>query len=116
MLLGWIKKSFIARLWHKEVKDEECDRRDSGKEEKARIVPKAMHDGTGDDLTERSANADRRTDGSQREIKAARALREVGDHKDRNNSEYSRPHTIKDLDGDQGNRMVGECVENGANR
>jgi hypothetical protein len=43
-------------------------------------------------------------------------LREVGDHEDRDNAEYSRRHTIQDLDRDQRTRVVGERVENGANR
>jgi hypothetical protein len=105
----------ITCLRHEGVKDAKCDRRDCGKEEKASVVTKVMHDGAGDDLTERSANADRRTDGPEGEIKAARALREVGDHEDRDNAEYSRRHTIKNLDRDQRYRVVGECVENGAN-
>jgi hypothetical protein len=56
-----------------------------------------MHDGTGDDLTERSANADRRADGPEGEIKAARTLREIGNHEDRDNAKYSGPHTIQYL-------------------
>ena len=60
-----------------------------------------MHDGTGDDLTERSANADRRADDDEGEIETARTPREVGDHEDRDNAEYSRRHTIQDLDRDQ---------------
>jgi len=67
----------------------------AARKRKPALLPKVMHDGTGDDLTERSANADRRTDGSQREIKAARALREVGDHQDRDNAKYTRPHAVK---------------------
>ena len=75
-----------------------------------------MHDGTGNDLAERSANADRRADGPEGEIKAARALGEVGDHQDRDNAEYSRPHAIQNLDRDQRTRAVGKRVENGAYR
>jgi hypothetical protein len=63
-----------------------------------------MHNGTGDDLAERSANAHRRADGPEREIKAARALREVGDHEHRDNAEYCR-HTIQSLDRDQQQRL-----------
>ena len=49
-------------------------------------------------------------------IKAARALREVGDHKDRDNAEYAGRHSIQDLDRDQLTRVVGEGGENSANR
>ena len=92
---------FIACLRHEEVEDAECGRRDRGKEEKARVRTKVMHDGAGDDLAERSANADRRADGPEGEIKAATTLREVGDHENRDHAEYSRPDTIQDLDRDQ---------------
>ena len=92
---------FIACLRHEEVEDAECGRRDRGEEEKARVGTEVMHDGTGDDLAERSANADRRADGSEREIKAATTLREVGDHENRDHAEYFRRHTIQDLDRDQ---------------
>jgi len=54
--LGWIQKLFIACLRHEEVKDAKCSRRDHGKEEKASVGTKVMHDGTGDDLAERGAN------------------------------------------------------------
>ena len=74
-----------------------------------------MYDGTGNDLAERSANANRRTDGPEGEIKAARTLREVGDHEDRDHTEYSRRHTVQDLDRDQRDRVVGEGVKHGPN-
>ena len=107
---------FIACLWHEEVEDAECGQGDRGKEQETRVETKVMHDGTGDDLAEQSANADRRADGPQGEIKAARALRQVGDHEDRDNAKYSRPHTIQDLDCHQRARVDGERIENGPNR
>ncbi len=54
-----------------------------------------MHDGTSNDLAERSADADRGADGPEGEIKAARAPREVGNHQDRDNAKDSRPHAIQ---------------------
>ena len=54
-----------------------------------------MHDVTGNDLAERSSNTDRRADGPEGEIKAARALGEVGGHQDRDNAEYPRPDTLQ---------------------
>src|ERR1022692_1600744 len=77
----------------------------------SRIVYRASP-GTGDYLAERCANADRRANGAKGEIKAARALREVGDHEDRDNAEYSRPHAIQDLDRDQFTSVARERVEN----
>src|ERR1035441_9488435 len=56
---GWIQKSFLACLRHDEVKDAKCGRGDRGKGEKARVETEVMHDGTGDDLAERGADADR---------------------------------------------------------
>ena len=69
-----------------------------------------MHDGTGNDLAKRSANADRGANGPEGEIEAARAPREGGDHQHRNNAEYSRPHTIQNLDRDQYARVGGEGI------
>jgi hypothetical protein len=56
-----------------------------------------MSNRTGNDLAERCANADRRADGPEGEIKSGRALGEVGDHQDRDHAEYSSSHTILDL-------------------
>ena len=80
--MGWIRKLFVARLRHEEVKNAEGDSRDRRQKEKARVETRVMHDGTGNDLAERSANPDRRADRPKGEIKTARALREIGDHED----------------------------------
>ena len=93
-----------------------CRERNRRQEQEARIGAKMMHDGTGDDLAERCANADRRADGAQGEIEAARTAREVRNHEDGDNPKYSRRHTIQNLNCKQRNRVVGECVEDGANR
>ena len=49
-----------------------------------------MHDGTGNDLAERSANADRRADGPEGEIESAGASRQIGDHEYGHNAEDAR--------------------------
>jgi hypothetical protein len=85
-------------------------------EKEACVGTKVMHDGNGNDLAEGSANADRRADGPESKIKAARTLRQVSDHENRDNAEYSRRHTIQDLDCHQCDGVGRESVENGANR
>jgi len=74
-----VQESFIAGFRHEKVKNAECGGSNGGKEKKARVGTKVMHDGTGDDLAERRANADRRADSAEGEIKATSALREVRD-------------------------------------
>jgi len=91
LTLRWAKKLFIPRLRHEEVKDAECGRRNRRQEEKARVGTKVMHNGTGDRLAERSAHADGRTDGPEREIKAARAFRKVGDHQNETTPKIPAP-------------------------
>jgi hypothetical protein len=81
--LGWSQKSLIACFWHQQVEDTERGRCDSGKKKNAGVRAEVMHDGTSDDLAERSAKANRRGDGPEGEIKAARALRKVGYHEHR---------------------------------
>ena len=68
---SWRQKSLIARFGHKEVENTKCSRCNGCKEEKAGVGTEMMHDGTGNDLAERSAHAHCRADGPQREIESA---------------------------------------------
>jgi hypothetical protein len=48
---------FVACFRHEEAEYPECGRRNRRQEEEACVGTKVMHDGTGDDLNECSANA-----------------------------------------------------------
>jgi hypothetical protein len=78
-----MQELFIACLRHEEVEEAECGRRDRGKEQEAGIGTKVVNDGISDELAERSADADRRADGTVGDIEATRVPREVGDHEER---------------------------------
>ena len=65
-----------------------------------------MDDGTGDDLAKRRADANRRADGSEREIETSRTLREISNHEDGDNAEYARRNPVQNLNCHQRNGMV----------
>ena len=92
-----VQGSFITCLRHEEEQDGECGRYYGAQEETARIGTIVVHDGSGDDVAERSTNAHRGADCSQGEIKAARTLRQAGNHEDRDNAGDRRRHAGSSL-------------------
>ncbi len=70
-----------------------------------------IDDGSGDDLAQGGANANRCADGPEREIEASCALREVRYYEYRHDSEYSRTHAIQNLDRNQCHRVMRHRIE-----
>jgi hypothetical protein len=64
------EKAFFPCFWHEEIEDAESRCCDGGKEEESRVETKMMNNRTGDRLTKRSADSDRRTDRSKGDIES----------------------------------------------